>query len=188
MMARSTTLQHKARYIDARPPTASSSKSSCYARPDHTLGSFSTDQRCLRDVRFPPNRYRIAALPQVTFRANKRHALTMSGVIGLKGGNRFLNSTRQACRHAGGFRRRQDPALHFADANAARFGDTLHSRRNIYAIAILLPFAWLDFPWAEGVLLQTRLLALGEFDLHFGCQDQRDFVLDGENVVDGGNA
>ena len=38
MMARSTTLQHKAGYIDARPPTASSSKSSCYARPDHTLG------------------------------------------------------------------------------------------------------------------------------------------------------
>ena len=32
MMARSTMLQHKAGYIDARPPTASSSKSSCYAR------------------------------------------------------------------------------------------------------------------------------------------------------------
>ena len=29
-------------------------------------GSFSTDQRCLRDVRFPPDRDRIAALRQVT--------------------------------------------------------------------------------------------------------------------------
>ena len=38
MMARSPTLQRKAGYIDARPPTASSSKFSCYARPDHTLG------------------------------------------------------------------------------------------------------------------------------------------------------
>ena len=39
MMARSTALQSKAGYIDARPLTANSSKSSCYARPDHTLGS-----------------------------------------------------------------------------------------------------------------------------------------------------
>ena len=35
-------LQSKAGYIDARPLTANSSKSSCYARPDHTFGSFST--------------------------------------------------------------------------------------------------------------------------------------------------
>ena len=39
MMARSTTLQSKAGYIDARPPTASSAKSTCNARPDHTFGS-----------------------------------------------------------------------------------------------------------------------------------------------------
>ena len=32
------TLQSKAGYIDARPLTASSTKSSCDARPDHTLG------------------------------------------------------------------------------------------------------------------------------------------------------
>ena len=38
MMARSETLQSKAGYIDARPLTANSSKSSCYARPDHTFG------------------------------------------------------------------------------------------------------------------------------------------------------
>ena len=38
IMARSTALQPKAGYIDARPFTANSSKSSCYARPDHTLG------------------------------------------------------------------------------------------------------------------------------------------------------
>jgi hypothetical protein len=39
MMAQSTTLQSKAGYIDARPPTASSAKSTCNARPDHTFGS-----------------------------------------------------------------------------------------------------------------------------------------------------
>jgi hypothetical protein len=33
------TLQSEAGYIDARPLTASSAKSSCNARPDHTLGS-----------------------------------------------------------------------------------------------------------------------------------------------------
>jgi hypothetical protein len=38
MMARSPTLQPKAGYIDARPPTANSTKFSCNARPDHTLG------------------------------------------------------------------------------------------------------------------------------------------------------
>jgi len=32
-------LQLEAGYIDARPLTANSSKSSCYARPDHTFGS-----------------------------------------------------------------------------------------------------------------------------------------------------
>jgi hypothetical protein len=36
MMARSK-LQSKAGYIDARPLTTNSSKSSCYARPDHTF-------------------------------------------------------------------------------------------------------------------------------------------------------
>jgi len=32
---------------------------------------------------------------------------------------------------------------------------------------------------------QPSLFPFREFDLHFGCQDERDFVLDGENVVDG---
>ena len=41
MMARST-LQRKAGYIDARPLTTGSTKSSCYARPDHTCGSFAS--------------------------------------------------------------------------------------------------------------------------------------------------
>jgi len=31
--------QSKAGYMDARPPTANSSKTSCNARPDHTFGS-----------------------------------------------------------------------------------------------------------------------------------------------------
>ena len=59
MMARSTTLQHKAGYIDARPPTASSSKSSCYARPDHTSGSNPVFERSLRDVRFSNGPFRV---------------------------------------------------------------------------------------------------------------------------------
>src|SRR5438270_520099 len=41
-LARCTTLQSKAGYIDARPLTASSTKASCDARPDHTFGSAST--------------------------------------------------------------------------------------------------------------------------------------------------
>ena len=41
MMARSTTLQSKAGYIDARPLTGSSTKSTCDARPDHTYGLWS---------------------------------------------------------------------------------------------------------------------------------------------------
>jgi hypothetical protein len=39
MMARSTTAPSKAGYIDARPFTASSTKTSCDARADHTCGS-----------------------------------------------------------------------------------------------------------------------------------------------------
>jgi len=37
------TLQSEAGYIDARPLSTRSTKASCNARPDHTLGSFSTD-------------------------------------------------------------------------------------------------------------------------------------------------
>jgi transposase len=37
MMARSNALQSEAGYIDARPTSARSTKSSCNARPDHTL-------------------------------------------------------------------------------------------------------------------------------------------------------
>jgi hypothetical protein len=42
-------LQSKAGYIDARPFTASSTKSTCNARPDHTLGQsvdLTTSRRC----------------------------------------------------------------------------------------------------------------------------------------------
>ena len=38
-------LQSKAGYIDARPLTASSAKSTCNARPDHTLGQNPTNGR-----------------------------------------------------------------------------------------------------------------------------------------------
>ena len=38
-------LQSKAGYIDARPLTANSTKTSCDARPDHTLGHKRTSAR-----------------------------------------------------------------------------------------------------------------------------------------------
>src|SRR5215472_14240101 len=38
MMARSNEPHPEAGYVDARPPTASSTKPSCNARPDHTSG------------------------------------------------------------------------------------------------------------------------------------------------------
>ena len=71
MMARSTTLQHKAGYIDARPPTASSSKSSCYARPDHTFGS-NTSVELSGHVGFTPDSRRIAAGQRTADRRVKR--------------------------------------------------------------------------------------------------------------------
>src|SRR4029077_18536432 len=33
-------------------------------------------------------------------------------------------------------------------------------------------------------VMQPRLVAFGQLDLHLGCQNQRDFVLDGKYVVD----
>src|SRR2546423_11612035 len=54
MMARSTTLQSKAGYIDARPLTANSTKTSCDARPDHTLGSNSDIAGAFSALRFTP--------------------------------------------------------------------------------------------------------------------------------------
>ena len=39
-------LQSKAGYIDARPFTASSTKSTCDARPDHTFGSIASLWLC----------------------------------------------------------------------------------------------------------------------------------------------
>ena len=50
MMARSNEPRPEAAYIDARPPTASSTKPSCNARPDHTSGSDSDLQALPRDV------------------------------------------------------------------------------------------------------------------------------------------
>jgi len=54
--------QRNAEYIDARPFTASSTKSSCYARPDHTCGSLAATAVAISGVRFTPescrDRYR----------------------------------------------------------------------------------------------------------------------------------
>lgn len=65
MMARSTTLQSKAGYIDARLLTANSPKSSCYARPDHTLGQILSSHSALVRINVcfllkPPNRGQVA--------------------------------------------------------------------------------------------------------------------------------
>ena len=51
-MARSKQLQSEAGYIDARPLTANSTKSSCNARPDHTSGSNSEVYVDMADFRF----------------------------------------------------------------------------------------------------------------------------------------
>src|SRR5580700_12063902 len=69
MMARSPTLQPKAGYIDARPPTANSTKFSCNARPDHTFGSDSVFGQCPLHVRFPPDRDQIADVATLRLRA-----------------------------------------------------------------------------------------------------------------------
>src|ERR1700682_2406230 len=47
-------LQSEAGYIDARPQTDSSTKTSCNARPDHTFGSKAVLGAFLNDVRFSP--------------------------------------------------------------------------------------------------------------------------------------
>jgi hypothetical protein len=73
MMARSTALQSKVGYIDARPLTPNSSKSSCYARPDHTSGSFAPFWLCL-NVRFAPNNDRMADIRKRSKRAKSRRA------------------------------------------------------------------------------------------------------------------
>ena len=76
-MARSTALQHKAGYIDARPPTASSSKSSCYARPDHTFGSNASVELSWH-VGFTPDLGRMVATQEPTLRAINRSWLILS--------------------------------------------------------------------------------------------------------------
>src|ERR1700682_4424556 len=48
-------LQSEAGYIDARPQTDSSTKTSCNARPDHTFGSNSEVGPLERHVRSTPN-------------------------------------------------------------------------------------------------------------------------------------
>src|SRR5450755_824747 len=63
MMVRSKQLQLETGYIDARPLTTRSTKTSCNARPDHTFGSISTDSGCLGHVRFTPGSDRIVDIP-----------------------------------------------------------------------------------------------------------------------------
>src|SRR5258708_5110540 len=66
-------LQSEAGYIDARPQTDSSTKTSCNARPDHTFGSFSTELGCPRHVRFGPDSGRRADMPARQLRARSVH-------------------------------------------------------------------------------------------------------------------
>src|SRR5258708_34294246 len=64
-------LQSEAGYIDARPQTDSSTKTSCNARPDHTSGSKATELSCPRRVRFTPGSDRRAASRVWRLRATK---------------------------------------------------------------------------------------------------------------------
>src|SRR4029077_14825333 len=34
-------------------------------------------------------------------------------------------------------------------------------------------------------IVQSCLFAIGQLNMHFGCEDEGDFVLDGENIVQG---
>src|SRR5882757_4903971 len=66
-------LQSEAGYIDARPLTASSAKSSCNARPDHTVGSNSALGPRNGYVRHTPGSDQTADTPERPFRAMCRH-------------------------------------------------------------------------------------------------------------------
>jgi len=73
--------QSKAGYIDARPPTANSSKTSCNARPDHTFGSFADVSSLWRLGRLYPsnrtsvNRLAMSALGQFQTRASSQFSV-----------------------------------------------------------------------------------------------------------------
>jgi len=71
--AGSATLQTKAGYINARPLATNSSKPSCYARPDHTYGSFASNRLRPRHVCLSPNRDRRADIQDRQLRATTGH-------------------------------------------------------------------------------------------------------------------
>jgi len=60
------TLQYEAGYIDARPTSNRSTKTSCDARPDHTSGPQGNLAADLRDVRSPAQK-RMRFISAVTF-------------------------------------------------------------------------------------------------------------------------
>src|SRR5260370_42666558 len=66
-------LQSEAGYIDARPQTDSSTKTSCNARPDHTNGSKTEVAALERHVRCILKSRHRQAIPACPFRAKKRH-------------------------------------------------------------------------------------------------------------------
>ena len=66
MMAKSMNALFTGRIQKRKTNPLHHSHLACNTRPVHTVGSRATDQRCLRDVRFPPDRAQIAALRQVT--------------------------------------------------------------------------------------------------------------------------
>jgi hypothetical protein len=60
-------LQSEAGYIDARPQTDNSTKTSCNARPDHAYASNATEMACSYNVRFPLESDRLANIPVGSF-------------------------------------------------------------------------------------------------------------------------
>src|SRR5258708_31098639 len=70
-------LQSEAGYIDARPQTDSSTKTSCNARPDHTFGSKTEMAALERHVRCILKSRHRQAIPACPFRASNRHGLNL---------------------------------------------------------------------------------------------------------------
>src|SRR5258708_19670225 len=68
-------LQSEAGYIDARPQTDSSTKTSCNARPDHTFGSKTEMAALERHVRCILKSRHRQAIPACPFPARNRHGL-----------------------------------------------------------------------------------------------------------------
>src|SRR3984893_843215 len=86
-------LQSKAGYIDARPLTASSTKISCNARPDHTSGSKTEVSGLARHVRLTLRSRRRQRAPACPFGAAGSTGRRNTGVKSLRWGFKLQGLT-----------------------------------------------------------------------------------------------